>query len=320
MTLQQLEYVVAVAQHRHFLKAAETCGVTQPTLSSMVQKLEEELQAKIFDRKQKPLALTAVGQVVVEQAQQLLAQARQLKASVEEARGAITGSFRIGVLPTVAPYLIPRFFPTLTREHPELDLRIQEMKSFQIKRALAQGEIDAGILAEAEDLEGLATHSLFYEQYFVYAAHSTPLHALSAVRTDDLRSTPLWLLDEGHCFRDQLAKFCQLKGASHSQMAYKLGSIETFMRIVESGMGATFIPELCMLQLSEQQRQLVRPFALPVPLRHILLCISTHCVRQRLVELLLHSIRAAVPPSMLKPHATQKVFCGPPSTEKEGSL
>lgn len=300
MTLQQLEYIVAVAQHRHFLKAAEACNVTQPTLSSMVQKLEEELGTKIFDRKQKPLALTDVGQVVVEHAQQMLQQARRLRESVDEARGTLTGTFRIGVLPTIAPYLIPRFFPTLTREHPKLDLRIQEMKTSQIKKALAQGEIDAGILAQTEGLEELSTYSLFFEQYFVYAAQGTPLHALSSVRTDDLRSTPLWLLDEGHCFRDQLVKFCQLKGASHSQQAYKLGSIETFMRIVESGMGATFIPELCMLQLSEDQREMVRPFAIPVPVRQILFATAPDCMRHGLVNMLIESIRQSVPASMHK--------------------
>lgn len=306
MTLQQLEYIVAVAKHRHFLKAAEACDVTQPTLSSMVQKLEEELGIKIFDRRQKPLALTAVGQTVVEQAQGILAQARHLRESVEEARGALTGTFRIGVLPTIAPYLIPRFFPTLTRQHPQLDLRIREMKTSQIKQALMQGEIDAGILALTEGLDDFTTYPLFYEQYFVYAAQDTPLHQLSSVRTDDLRSTPLWLLDEGHCFRDQLVKFCQLKGASHSQTAYKLGSIETFMRIVESGMGATFIPELCMMQLSEEQRHLVRPFAVPVPVRQILFATAPDCVRHRLVEMLMQAIRSSVPAAMHQLTYTQR--------------
>ncbi|RRD80895.1 LysR family transcriptional regulator [Alloprevotella sp. OH1205_COT-284] len=306
MTLQQLEYVVAVAEHRHFLKAAEACDVTQPTLSSMIQKLEEELGIKIFDRKQKPIVTTSMGENIVEQARLMLRQVKNLRDSIAEEKQSLNGTFRIGILPTIAPYLIPRFFPRITRKYPHLDLRITEMKTHTIKQSLDRGEIDAGILAQLDGMDEYETNPLFFEQYFVYVSDANPLHNLPSVRTTDLRDQPLWLLDEGHCFRDQLVKFCHLKGAIHSQKAYKLGSIETFMRMVESGMGATFIPELCTLQLSPAQQQLVRPFAVPVPTREVVMLTSKDIVRRSLLRILVEEIRQSVPSDMLKLSKTQK--------------
>ena len=306
MTLQQLEYVVAVAEHRHFLKAAEACRVTQPTLSAMVQKLEEELGVKIFDRRQKPLALTPVGGLVVEQARQMLAQARTLRERIDEAAHSLGGVLRIGVLPTIAPYLIPRCYAQLGAQLPQLELHIAEMKTADIKAALIRGDLDAGILAQIDGLEEMETHTLFYEQYFVYASPESPLHGHSSVRTADLRTTPLWLLDEGHCFRDQLVKFCQLKGAEESQRCYKLGSIETFMRMVESGVGATFIPELCVMQLPESRRSLVRPFAVPVPTREVVMLTAPDFVRRTLLERIIDIIRNSLPHEMLRLNVSQK--------------
>lgn len=306
MTLQQLEYVVSVADHRHFLKAAEACDVTQPTLSSMIQKLEEELGVKIFNRRIKPIALTPVGETIVAQARQTLLQAQRLRASVDEAQNKPRGTFSIAVLPTIAPYLIPRFYPEFARRYPEIELHITEMQTNSIKTALANGEIDAAILARAEGLEDFVSESLFFEQYFVYAAHETPLAHLPSVKTTDLREVPLWLLDEGHCFRDQLVQFCQLKSARRSQRSYHLGSIETFMRMVESGVGVTFIPELCTLQLSAEQRQLVRPFAVPVPTREVIFMTSRDFVRHSIQQLLVASIRNSVPAEMHHLNKMQK--------------
>ena len=244
MTLQQLEYVVALADHGQFLKAAEACDVTQPTLSSMIQKLEDELGAKLFDRRSKPVVPTAVGRIVVEQARELLNGARRLREQVDEQQSTVCGEFSVAVLPTIAPYLLPRFLPEFSRKYPQIDLQISEMKTADVKRALLKGEIDAAIVAQLSELEEFNADTLFFEQYFVYASPSSELHDRDSIRTADLREVPLWLLDEGHCFRDQLVNFCHLKSARRSQRSYHLGSIETFMRMVESGLGATFIPEL----------------------------------------------------------------------------
>lgn len=309
MTLQQLEYVVAIYHHKHFQKAAEACRVTQPTLSLMVQKLEEEFGVKIFDRKQKPIVPTEVGRLIIEQAEHMLEHAQRLKESVNEQQHTLSGVFRIAVLPTVAPYLIPRFFPLLTQKYPDLDLSISEMKTKQIVDALNHGEIDAGILANTSQIQDFDKVSLFYEQYFVYAAKNNHLHLLNTVHNRNLTKADLWLLDEGHCFREQLEQYCQFKSAQQSKQAYKLGSIETFMRIVESGIGATFIPELCTLQLNANQKELVRPFAVPVPTREIILVVRKDFVRHSLLKMLVEEIRSSVPPSMLKlTHAQKQVI------------
>ena len=213
MTLQQLEYIMAVYRHKHFAKAAEACNVTQPTLSSMIQKLEEELGVKIFDRKRQPILPTPIGQHIIDQGWEILQHAKQLKSSVDEEKHSLSGTFRVGILPTIAPYLIPRFFPQLMQRYPELDIRIREMQTHEIKKALEQGDIDVGILAELEGMGEFETIHLFYEQFFGYVAKNDPLYINKVIHTADLKGEYLWMLDEGHCFRDQLVKFCQLKEA-----------------------------------------------------------------------------------------------------------
>lgn len=306
MTLQQLEYVVAVYRFKHFAKAAEHCDVTQPTLSSMVQKLEDELGVKIFDRKKNPVKPTTVGLEIIEQAWKVLVRARKLKEIVEEDRHSLLGAFNIGVLPTIAPYLIPRFFPQLMNNHPDMDIRITEMQTEDIRKALVHGDIDAGILARVEGLENFDVETLFYEQFFAYVAKGDKLYSNDNIRIADLSGEYLWLLDEGHCFRDQLVKYCHLKAASRSRKAYSLGSIETFMRIVESGKGVTFIPELALQQLNDEQKQLVKPFALPVPTREIVMMTGKGFIRQTLRQLLIDEIRRSVPPQMLELRHTQQ--------------
>ena len=306
MTLQQLEYVMAVFRFRHFAKAAEYCGVTQPTLSSMVQKLEDELGLKIFDRKSQPIAPTPTGRLVVEQAWKVLLRARKLKETVEEEKHSLLGTFTIGILPTIAPYLIPRFSPQLMNKYPDMDVRIVEMKTEDLKRALVRGDVDAGILAQLEGLDEFDSLPLFYEQFFAYVADGDPLFSKESIKTADLTGEYLWLLDEGHCFRDQLVKFCHLKAASASKKAYTLGSIETFMRIVESGKGITFIPELAVYQLDDAHKQLVRPFAIPVPTREIVMITGKNFIRKTLRSLLVEEIQASVPKDMLTLRQTQK--------------
>lgn len=299
MTLQQLEYIVALARYRHFAQAADYCNVTQPTLSSMVQKLETELGAKLFDRSSQPIQVTAVGTAVVEQAKEVLYEARRIRELVEESRHSLSGTFTIGVLPTVAPYLLPRFLPELTARHPELDLRVVEMKTADIRQALDEGTIDAGLVAEVDGLDGYRQDELFFEEFFVYAAPDSPLLSLRTVKVSDLKDEYLWLLDEGHCFRDQMVHYCQLSSAGDSRRTYQLGSIETYMRIVEGGKGVTIIPRLAAEQLGEQQRELIRPFAIPVPVRRILLLTRKDFIREGVREELIRSIRASVPEEML---------------------
>lgn len=306
MTLQQLEYIVAVYRTRHFVKAAEACGVTQPTLSAMIQKLEAELDVKLFERSSQQVMPTAIGKVVVEQAWKVLNRARKLKDIVAEEKKALTGTFRLGILPTIAPYLLPRFFPRLMRENSSLEIRVVEMKTADIRRAIDRGEIDAAVMVDTGDLDDYALTTLFYEQFLAYVSPSDQLSAKKSIKTSDLSNELLWLLDEGHCFRDQLVKYCQLKAAKTSQSAYSLGSIETFMRIVENGQGVTFIPELATIQLTPTQKELVRPFAIPIPTREVVMATSKAFVRQSLLNMIVGQIRKSVPEKMLKLNNTEQ--------------
>ena len=306
MTLQQLEYIVAVYRTRHFVKAAEACGVTQPTLSAMIQKLEAELDVKLFERSSQQVMPTAIGKVVVEQAWKVLNRARKIKDIVAEEKKALTGTFRLGILPTIAPYLLPRFFPRLMRENSSLEIRVVEMKTSDIRRAIDRGEIDAAVMVDTGDLDDYALTTLFYEQFLAYVSPSDQLSAKKSIKTSDLSNELLWLLDEGHCFRDQLVKYCQLKAAKTSQSAYSLGSIETFMRIVENGQGMTFIPELATMQLTPTQKELVRPFAIPIPTREVVMATSKAFVRQSLLNMIVGQIRKSVPEKMLKLNNTEQ--------------
>ena len=306
MTLQQLEYIVAVYRTRHFVKAAEACGVTQPTLSAMIQKLEAELDVKLFERSSQQVMPTAIGKVVVEQAWKVLNRARKLKDIVAEEKKSLTGTFRLGILPTIAPYLLPRFFPRLMRENSSLEIRVVEMKTADIRRSIDRGEIDAAVMVDTGDLDDYALTTLFYEQFLAYVSPSDQLSAKKSIKTSDLSNELLWLLDEGHCFRDQLVKYCQLKAAKTSQSAYSLGSIETFMRIVENGQGVTFIPELATMQLTPPQKELVRPFAIPIPTREVVMATSKAFVRQSLLDMIVGQIRNSVPEKMLKLNNTEQ--------------
>ena len=308
MTLQQLEYIMAVARYGHFGRAAEACNVTQPTLSAMIGKLEEEIGAKLFDRNRQPICPTPVGEKIVLRAREVLSQAESIKDIVKEEQQSLGGTFRLGILPTIAPYLLPRFFPQMMKKYPMLDIRVREMKTHEVKEALIQGDIEAGILANIEGLEDYEQTVLFYEKYIGYVARTDALFKKEVIRTSDVAaSRELWLLDEGHCFRDQMVRFCQMKSSQTSQLAYNLGSMETFMRMVESGMGITFIPELAEMQLSEQQRELVRPFAIPVPTRQLLLITRRDFIRQTLLDVIVKEIQASIPKEMLKLKAGQSL-------------
>ena len=306
MTLQQMEYIVAVYRLRHFAKAAEHCGVTQPTLSAMIQKLEQELGVKLFERSSQQVVPTAIGRLVVEQAWRVISRARKIKDIVEDERNALSGVFRIGILPTIAPYLLPRFFTRLMEEYPDIDFRVSEMKTADCKKALARGEIDVAIIVSLGEIEGMEQDSLYFEQFIAYVSESDSLFQSKSIRSADLPGHFLWLLDEGHCFRDQLVKFCNIKSACDSKLTYSLGSIETFMRMVEAGQGITFIPELALDQLTESQKRLVRPFAIPIPTREVVLLTTKTFVRKGIKQMMINEIRDSVPQRMLKMNNTDQ--------------
>lgn len=305
MTLQQLEYIIAVDRYRHFTKAAEKCFVTQPTLSAMIQKLEEELDVKIFDRNRQPIAPTAIGAHIIQQAKEILVQVENVKNIIQEQKGEISGDFHIGILPTIAPYLLPRFFRDMVKKYPKLNITVSEMKTPEIKRALLTGEIDAGILAQLNDMEMYNQTHLYYEEFYAYVAQKNILFEKKTIKSSDLKGEMLWLLDEGHCFRDQVVRFCNINANRSVNLTYRLGTTETFMRMVERGDGVTFVPELALEQMSDMQKMLVRSFAIPTPARQIIVLTDKKFIRHSLVDALCAEIQNSIPASMHKLKPTQ---------------
>lgn len=308
MNLQQLEYILAVDTYRHFAKAAEHCRVTQPTLSMMIQRLEEEIGAKIFDRSTQPVQPTLVGERILRQARSILHETALIREIVHEEEGSLKGKFKLAILPTIAPYLLPRFFQQMTDRYPELDIQLMEMQTQPSLAALLDGELDAALIASEPANPRLEGEILFYEQFFGYVSKNEPVYHHELIRTADINGERLWLLDEGHCFRDQLVRFCKMEKVKVRQAAYRLGSMETFMRMVESGNGITFIPELAVSQLSEEQKKLVRPFAIPRPTRQITLVTRKDFIRHSILGILKKCIRESVPKEMLTLHSTQKLM------------
>lgn len=301
MNLQQLEYIQALDKHRHFGKAADACKVTQPTLSTMIQKLEDELGVKIFDRSHQPIVPTPVGRRILDQAGVILMQAAQMHQVILEEAEAVTGTLRLAVLPTIAPYLLPRIMPLLEQEVPELKITFIEMKTSECIEALTLGEVDMALIASRPGVEQLTEHILYYEEFMGYVPRSSELFAEEHIRSSELvGKRHLWLLDEGHCFRDQLTKFCHLKYDPRQQLNYSRGSLETFMHFVEQGQGVTFIPELAVEQLDAARRELVRSFALPRPTRGVTLVTHREFVRHRLVSAIEGIITRSVPQAMLR--------------------
>jgi len=299
MNIQQLEYILAVDQYRHFAKAAEHCHVTQPTLSMMIQKLEDELDTKIFDRSVQPVSPTPSGRKIIEQAHKVIRETNRIQEIAKEEKQSLKGEFKLAILPTIAPYLLPRFFQQLTVKHPDMDIRILEMKTAETMLALQNGDIDAAIIANKPIENYLQGEVLFYEQFFAYVAENEPVFKKDMIKTADISDERLWLLDEGHCFRDQLMRFCQMEKVKVRQAAYQLGSLETFMRMVENKNGITFIPELAIYQLSKEQKALVRPFAIPKPCREIVFVTRKDFVRHTIAQLLVDSIKFSVPKNVL---------------------
>jgi len=298
MTFVQLEYIVAVDTYRHFATAASHCFVTQPTLSMQVQKLEEELGLTIFDRSKQPVIPTETGKDILEQARKILAEKGIIQEIVQSKKGILTGELRIGIIPTLAPYLLPLFIQGFTEKYPLIKLIVNELTTEMLIARLREGRIDVGILVTPLQENGIREHVLFYEELLVYVSRKNATYKKkSYVLTQDIDPNKLWLLEEGHCFRSQIVRLCELRKASKdgSHFEYEAGSLETLRRMVELNDGITILPELAAMDLTAKQKQLVRHFKRPAPMREVSLVVHRDFVKQRLVQALKQAIIQAVP-------------------------
>ncbi len=316
MTFVQLEYVVALDRYRHFATAAANCFVTQPTLSMQVHKLEQELGIKIFDRSKQPVIPTEAGEEIVEQAKKILAQRERLKEVIDRRKGTLSGELRIGIIPTLAPYLLPLFVRDLAKNYPGVRLVVQEMMTEYIIGGLRDGSIDAGILVTPLQESGIKEEVLFYEELLLYVSKKNKDYNKQYVLPQEIDPNQLWLLEEGHCFRSQIMNLCELKKAGRQGhlFEYEAGSIETLRRMVELTDGITILPELAALDLSNRQQNQLKRFRRPAPMREVSLVVHRDFVKKRLIDTLRKEILLSVPEKIRK-NRTENIV---PVNEGEG--
>lgn len=301
MNLSQLEYIIAIDNHRHFVTAAEKCFVTQATLSMMIKKLEDELGIKIFDRTKHPVEPTQEGTEVIQRSRLILAEVQRLKSYAAELEGNIAGELHIGVIPTLAPYLLPLFLRSFSEKFPDIRLFIKELVTTDIVNKLKTGDLDIGLLATPLKEPQLIEHPLFYEEFFVYASGSEKLPKKKYLLPRELDPSHLWLLEEGHCLRNQVINLCELKtsDAGSDKLHYEAGSIETLINMVDRNDGITIVPYLAKLLLKPSQKKNLREFSKPKPSREISLVTAASFPRTKLLKHLKAEIIASVPAELL---------------------
>jgi LysR family transcriptional regulator, hydrogen peroxide-inducible genes activator len=296
MNLQQLEYIIALDIHRNHVKAAEHCHVTQPTLSMMVKKLEDELGVKIFEKIQ-PLKPTPAGEIIVGRARQILQEIKNLKEFIRNEKDSIEGEFRIGVIPTLAPYLLPRFLNEFLEKNPRTNFTVLELQTEEIIKQLKANRLDIAILVTPLDDKEIREVPVFYEPILVYTAENQKYFQQEKVSLKSLTTDNLLLLEEGHCFRGQVMNLCSAKGKKvHHQLNYQSGSFETLKAMVDNNYGYTLIPELAV----NGKNRHVKHFTSPEPVREVSLAVHHGFVKEMLLIKLREAILKAIPPHFKK--------------------
>lgn len=283
MTLTQLQYTLAVAEEGNFTQAAEKCFVTQPTLSMQVQKLEEELAVKLFNRSTKPISLTTIGEKIIEQAKIILKEARRMDDIVSMERGIVGGNFRLGIIPTIMPTLLPLFLNTFIKKFPKVNLKIEELNTAAIVEELKNGKLDAGIAASPLGDSKLIEKPLYYEPFVGYIPQTHPLSKLKSLNPSDLEKMDILVLEDGHCFREHVLKLCQTSNPTNS-FNLKSGSFETLIHLANDGLGMTLLPYLQTRNLSPKNKENLRPFESPEPAREISLIYSKSQLKLPVIE------------------------------------
>ncbi|HHG84271.1 MAG TPA: LysR family transcriptional regulator [Bacteroidetes bacterium] len=299
MTLQQLEYIVALDEERHFVRAAARCFVTQPTLSMQVRKLEDDLGVLIFDRKATPFRPTAIGEKIVQRARKLLRDAHQIQVLASEEAGEMKGEFRLGVIPTLAPSLVPRFFGPFLDRFPEVRLHIDELQTDRMLGLLESGDLDVGIMVGPVGHISLQEMPVFQEPFLLYAHPDHPLSGQDRIHAAQLNLAEMWILNQGHCFRNQVLNVCEAKGnVQPRRYTYETGSIETLKHMVQQSGGYTLVPELSLKTSSLPTEIITRRFVQPEPVREVVLVSHYSYARTTFLQNLHQEILQSIPESM----------------------
>jgi LysR family hydrogen peroxide-inducible transcriptional activator len=300
MTLTQLEYIVALDTWRHFVLASEKCFVTQPTLSMQVQKLEEELGVKIFDRSKQPVIPTEIGTSLIAQARVILREAERMRQIISEQKDSMTGEIRVGIIPTLAPYLLPLLYKHMRDKYPQINLIIKETITEEVIDELKGNRLDCGLVVTPLRDPSIKEEVLFYEELFVYVSKKNVLYDRKYVLPGDINPDQLWLLEEGHCFRSQVLNLCELRKRADFHFKYETGNMETLKRMVDKSDGITILPELAVMELAKPQMKMVKRLKEPSPAREVSLVTHRDHIKTKLIRTLREEIMNFIPKPMLK--------------------
>ncbi|MDC1106481.1 LysR substrate-binding domain-containing protein [Prolixibacteraceae bacterium] len=299
ITLTQLEYIIAVDNYRHFATAAEKCFVTQPTLSMQIKKLEEFLGVTIFDRSKQPIIPTDLGTKIIAQARNVLKETQEIDEIIRSDKNDLSGSLRIGIIPTLSPYLLPLFIGQFTKEFPEIDITIEELFTYEIESKLKKDELDIGILVTPLKDTEIEETPIFYEEMMVYCDKKNNFLTNDEFSLSDINTPDLWLLNDGHCFRSQVINLCKMKqGANNHPFKFDGGSLETIIKIIDQEGGFTLIPELAGLDLIKKKSDQVLCFSDYTPLREVAIVYTRHYTKRKIIDLVAKKITAAIPKRM----------------------
>jgi len=300
MTITQLEYIVAVDTYRSFVMAAEKCFVTQPTLSMQLQKLEDTLGVKIFDRSKQPVIPTEIGIEIIEQARVLLAEGEKIREIISDRQKELSGELKVGIIPTVSPYILPRIISGFIEKYPQVKLIVWEQTTEDIIQQLKLGTLDCGILSTPLHELSLTEIPVFYENFVAYVSKNSKLSKKKSITPDDIDMEEIYVLNEGHCMREQVLNICQRRRSTKSflHFEYNTGSVETLKRMVDQNNGATILPELALAELNDKQLDKVRYFKTPEPAREVSIVIQKNFLKRRMIEALKNEILEFVPKRM----------------------
>jgi len=316
MTITQLKYVLAIAEYKNFTLASQNCYVTQPTLSMQVQKLEDELDVKLFNRKKKPIQLTAIGEKIVQQAKVIVDESNRLQDIVDQQKGFIGGEFKLGIIPTIMPTLLPMFLSVFTKKHPKVKLHIEELTTEEIIKKLMDGHLDAAIAATPLENKALTERVLYYEPFVGFVPENHELYSKSSLIPEDLDVESILLLEDGHCFKESVLNICKSDKLSENQ-SFKLesGSFDTLIKLAKEGLGMTLIPYLTTLDLKEDKNYL-RPFEKPEPAREVSLIFHKAQLKIQMIEALKSTIDSVIRGAI----AFYDVKIVSPLSKKKGAL
>ena len=308
-SISQLEYVIAVDQTRHFGRAAELCHVSQPTLSTQIQKLEDELQVILFDRNKQPILPTEKGRSLIEQARLVVTEHKRLLLMAQKKTDSLEGEFKLAVIPTVAPFLVPRLMQKFNETYPQVLLSIEEMSSLQIIEGLDKDTLDAGILATPLGLSRIFEEPLYYESFFLFVHPNHPFAGLQTVGENMLSQEDLWLPSEEHCLRSQALQLCKLEsqGGCYPSIKIKGGSLETILELVENGTGYTLLPQIAAdLYQTRHLKGRVVKISRPSPAREVSLVHRRGHLKQAILKAMKLVVDGSLPKSL--PREKSKAF------------